>query len=247
MDLQQVTIFGVPLPYLRREEILARCRSFLLSGQHTIATVNPEFLLEARRNDAFHSYLLSTDLNVTDGFGIVLVAAMKGKFGLRRTTGVALTLELCRLAAAEGKRVFLFGGFENTPYRAAEAVRRTLPTLRIVGAENEWDSQGHRRSETEIIASIRNAQPDILFVALGHVQQELWIRDHLSLLSSVHIAVGVGGTFDFFAGRVPRAPYPLQRLGLEWLWRLLVQPWRWKRILNAVIRFPFTALFANRS
>lgn len=246
MNSQPLVLFGVPLLALHRDEMLNRCRTFLSNGQHVIATVNPEFLMEARKNADFRSFLTTTDLNVLDGFGILLVSVLKGKFGLRRMTGVAMTLELCRIAAAERKSVFLLGGFDDVPRRAAIALQRRIPNLRIAGAENEWNQSGRRLSDHDVLESIRRSQPDILFVALGQVRQEFWIRDNLRALPSVRIAMGVGGTFDFLSGNIRRAPDVLRRMGLEWVWRLLLQPWRWKRIFTAVIRFPIAALFANK-
>jgi len=111
--------------------------------------------------------------------------------------------------------------------------------LKIVGAESGGEITNPKDTDIDLINRIKELKPKILFVAFGHVKQEKWIFYHLDQLPSVKLAIGVGGAFDYISGNVRRAPEFMRRIGLEWLFRLIQQPSRWKRILNAVIVFPF--------
>ena len=121
---------------------------------------------------------------------------------------------------------------------AAEALKKQFPSLRILGAE-EGIRQGQGATNKEaLIERIKHAKPDVLFVAFGAPKQDLFIAQHKAALE-VPVMMGVGGSFDFLAGIVPRAPRWLRTIGLEWLWRLLLEPWRFPRIITATIRFPW--------
>lgn len=163
-------------------------------------------------------------------------------------TGVDLLETLARAAATHGWTLYLVGG---DPGRA-EAVRtiltQTYPDLTILGAEEgiPKPTNGNPSEQTtqDLVARIRAAKPDILLVAFGAPKQDRFISDHRNDLG-VPVMMGVGGAFDFIAGTIPRAPVWLRTLGLEWLWRFSVEPWRWRRILTATVRFPL-AVFAAR-
>jgi len=125
--------------------------------------------------------------------------------------------------------------------RAAETLRKKFPRLRIVGAESGGQNVDPS-VPSPVLTRIQAAQPSVLFVAFGHGKQERWIARHLAKLSSVKVAVGVGGSFDYLAQVVPRAPLEWRSLGLEWLYRLIRQPRRWKRIYRAIIVFSLLVL-----
>jgi N-acetylglucosaminyldiphosphoundecaprenol N-acetyl-beta-D-mannosaminyltransferase len=118
--------------------------------------------------------------------------------------------------------------------------------LRVVGARSggrvRRDQAGNLGINDDDMAAIQSAQPDLLFVAFGHGRQEGWIAQNLPRLPSVAVAMGVGGTFDFIAGRAKRAPIIFRQIGLEWLWRLFREPRRWRRIIDAVIVFPYLVI-----
>lgn len=172
-----------------------------------------------------------------------------------RIAGSDFVWEIAALAAHEGYSMYLLGAGEGVAERAAEELRRfsrssdpATSELRIVGAEAGPSFSHSERSEeshTNVCKKILEAKPDVLLVALGHGKQEKWIAAHLHELPSVKIAMGVGGAFDFIAGRVRRAPRLLRALGLEWLWRLILQPWRIVRIYRAVIVFPLLLLLKS--
>jgi len=144
---------------------------------------------------------------------------------------------LLKRAAEKGWKVFLYGGRAGIAERAAQRLWRSFPQLKIVGVESGWRSWS-RLSDRTIRRRIRQSQADILLVALGAPRQELWIDRHRSEFGSVCLAVGVGGAFDFWSGAVRRAPLRWQRLGLEWVWRFLLEPRkRWRRIQTATVGF----------
>src|SRR6266545_2651801 len=220
---RRIGILGVAVDDLTEEEALERIAGLIAAGgPHQVVTVNPEFIMEARRNSASRRVLAAADMATADGFGLLLVARWRGMPFRGRVTGVALVERLAALAAARG----------------AEALRRAHPALRVAGC---FAGSPRAADEPAIRARIAAARPDVLLVAYGHPAQDLWIARNQPQLR-VPVAIGSGGTFDYLAGVAPRAPAWVRRLGLEWLYRLLRQPRRWRRILVAVPLFLWAAL-----
>ncbi len=192
-----------------------------------ICTVNPEFIVDAQSNDAFAAVLRRADLRVPDGVGVLWAARLLGAAPLHeRVTGSDGIYRIAERAAQHGWRVFFLGAGLDVAQQTAERLRALYPGLIVAGAytgspsDSDWPA---------IAAWLQSTQPDILFVAFGHPKQDFWIHRHRAELP-VAVALGVGGAFDFVAGVAVRAPHWLQRLGLEWLDRLIRQPWRWRRM-----------------
>lgn len=247
----RVNILGVPIDAVRREEALARAERFLEEPRgHFVATPNPEMLVAANQDPDFRRILGLADLAIPDGFGLVVMARQRGVILPERVTGTDFLDDLAGLAAKKGKTVFLLGGEGDISRRAADILERRHPGLKVVGTLSGGmvgrDEGGALKLDPGTDDAIRAAAPDILFVAFGHGKQEEWISRHLPVLPSVRLAMGVGGAFDFIAGRVPRAPEWFRRRGLEWLWRLAMQPRRIGRIWTAVVVFPWLALTEKR-
>ncbi len=248
----RIEILGVPIDAVTRKEAGERAGRFLddPAAGHMVMTPNPEMLVLAHRDARFAAVLRHADLAVADGFGLLLAAKVRGVRIPERITGVDFIGDLAAIAIRKEKTVFLLGGKGNVAARAADALKAAHPGLRIAGAENGGtvmtDDGGVPRIAAESMNRIRAAKPDILFVAFGHGTQERWIAAHLVELPTVRLAIGIGGAFDFLADDVRRAPAPMRALGLEWLWRLLAQPWRWRRIVDAVIVFPWLAITEKR-
>lgn len=232
--MKSPTLLGVELSSLNESDIQAEIESFLESENlNHIATVNPEFLVEANNNLEFKKLLNQTALNVCDGFGIKFWTKILYKKNITRITGVHLAEDLCALAAKEQKSVYFLGGF-GVAKQAAHIMGIKHPTLPIAG----WED-----GDPDVISQqIIKAKPDIILVAFGSPAQEFWIQKYAARIPSLKIAVGVGGTFDFWAGKAWRAPKLIQKFGLEWLWRLSTQPKRAKRIYNAVVVFSWLVL-----
>ena len=242
-----VKILNIPIDQIDLAGVLERCREWLSgSGGHQIATVNPEFVMTSQRDEKFAHVLQNTALNIADGVGLLYVSRLLFEKKLYRVTGVELTEQLAALCGEMGKTIYLVGAGPDVAEQTAEVLKKKHPSLIIVGAE-EGIAAGMPESEREaankeLIENIVSVAPDVLLVAFGAPKQDLWIARYLSQLSSVKIAVGVGGTFDYIAGVVPYAPYWIRTLGLEWLYRLATQPHRFNRIVTATIRFPLAAL-----
>jgi len=220
-------------------EAIERIAGFVTEGgPHQIVTVNPEFVMEARRNSAFRRVLAAADMATPDGFGLLLAARLRGNAFRGRVTGVALAELIAGRAAERGWSLFLLGAAPGVAERAAAMLQRNHPGLRIAGC---YAGSPRRDEEPAIRARISAAQPTVLLVAYGHPAQELWIARNQPLLR-VPVAIGVGGVFDYLAGETPRAPAWMRRFGLEWLYRLIRQPQRWRRILVAVPLFLWAAL-----
>jgi len=220
-----------------------------LDGDRTfrIFTPNPEILLRARSDAAYADVLRSADLALPDGTGVTLVQTLRDRRSLRRWPGVEIAAFLVGLAAERGETVAFVGGAPDVAERAA-ARWRTLPGLKVVvaGAGVEVDEDGSARPaerDEEMVDAIRSEAPAIVLVGLGAPKQERWIARHADAFPSVRIMIGVGGAFDMWTGSKRRAPRAFRTLGLEWLWRLALEPRRLPRILRATVVFPALALF----
>jgi N-acetylglucosaminyldiphosphoundecaprenol N-acetyl-beta-D-mannosaminyltransferase len=192
-----------------------------------VVTLNPEMVIAAQRDRAFAALLRQADLVTADGVGVLWALRLRGECLPQRVTGVDLLVALTELAAATGGRLFLLGGAPGVAEAAGEVLCRRFPGLTLAGT---YAGSPAVAADGEALRRIEAARPDLLFVAYGAPAQERWIARNRDALSGV-VAIGVGGALDFLAGRVPRAPTWMRELGLEWLYRLWRQPWRWRRML----------------
>lgn len=250
---QGAEIFGVRLDELAsRGALRTRCASLLDGdGPARIFTPNPEILLLARADPAYAALLNTADLSVPDGVGVAAVASVRLRRRIRRFPGVDVAATLLELAAARSAPVAFVGGSAGTAERAAVVWRRRAPGLEIVvvGDDVAFGPDGRavdRTIDGAVTDALRAAAPAVVLVGLGAPKQERWIAAHADRASSVKVFVGVGGTFDMWSGRLPRAPAPVRRAGLEWAWRLLLEPGRLPRILRATVEFPLRALTDRR-
>lgn len=237
-DVPRIHLLGVPIDALSRKEAVQALHACCGGGRHHVMTPNSEMLVEATRNPRFHALLRSTQLNLPDSQGLLWMARVTGQRLPERVSGVDAVQELCA-KLDEQHPVFLLGAAPGVSDRAAEELQRRNPRLRIAGT---YVGSPRPQDSAEILRRIQAVGPHILFVAFGAPAQDLWIAKHLPLLPSVRLAMGVGGTFDFLAGVQKRAPRWMQKLGLEWLWRVLREPRRIGRIWRAVIVFPWLVL-----
>lgn len=237
--MNRVTLLGVPIDAVSMAEAVARIRTLLVGEtQHHVMTPNNEMLVQAYHDASFRALLNRTALNVPDSTGLLWAARWTEKRLPERVTGVDTVQALC-MELDETTPVFFLGASEGVAERAAEMLRMSNARLRIAGAyagsPNEVDVQ-------EIVRRINASGASLLFVAYGSPSQDQWIAAHLHAMPSVRVAMGVGGTFDFLAGTQRRAPLWMRNLGLEWLYRFIKQPSRWRRIWNAVVVFPLLVI-----
>lgn len=214
-----------------RKRIAARAPAY-------VVTLNGAMLVQAARDPDLRDLINGAGLVVPDGIGVLLAARILGVDLPERVAGIDLAVALCPVAASSGYRLFLLGGAPGVADATAAELRRRHPELRTVGAHHGFFAP---HEEPDVLAQIRAAAPDVLLVALGAPRQEYWMRRWTAELG-VPVAIGVGGSFDVIAGRIPRAPRWMQRVGLEWLFRMLREPRRW-----AVVRtIPSLFLLALR-
>lgn len=235
-----VTILGVRVDNVTPEEAIHRISGFLQEDRlHQVVTVNPEYVVAAQKDAEFAQVLQQAALAVPDGFGLLLASRWLGRPLRSRVTGVELTWRLASLAATQGHRLFLLGAAPGVAELAAKRLKAAYPNLSIAGT---YAGSPQTEEEEEITARIRAAQAQILLVAYGAPAQDKWIARNRHRLTGVRVAMGVGGVFDYLAGVVPWAPPLVRGLGLEWLYRLIHQPWRWRRVWNAVPYFTWLVL-----
>lgn len=191
-----------------------------------VATVNPEFVMLARLDHGFRQVLQRASLRTADGAGLMLAGRILGHPLPARVTGVDLALGVARSAAQRGDRVFFLGAPPGVAEAAAGNLAGEFPGLQVAGTFAGVSSEA---GDDETLAAVRAANPDIILVAYGAPAQELWLARNLDI-SGAAAGIGVGGTFDYLSGRVRRAPAWMRRVGLEWLYRLLREPARARRM-----------------
>ena len=192
-----------------------------------IVTPNPEIVWNTRRNDAFRTAINNAKLVLPDGIGIIIAAKILGTplFG-GRVPGIDFASLLFEKMAATGSSVYLFGSKPGVAEEAGHKLKEKHPGLVISGT-----SDGYFIDDEPIIELINEAKPDLVLVCLGAPKQELWMAENIKRLNT-NLCAGLGGSLDVFAGKVKRAPKLFQKLGLEWLYRLITQPSRIKRTLK---------------
>jgi len=240
----RISILGVPVDILSHDQAVQSCVDLVYKeGPRQVATVNPEFVITAQNDDEFHNVLDSADLCIADGIGLIWASRFKG-FALReRVAGSELVFDLARVAADNGWRLFLLGAAPGVAGEAAEKLVARFPGLLIAGVHSGSPDPAQAADICDLIS---NSRADLLYVAYGAPAQDKWIYRNRYRLATVSLAMGVGGSLDFISGRAARAPRIFQRLGLEWFYRLLRQPWRWRRML-ALPEFVLRVLFTRNS
>ncbi|WP_075982973.1 WecB/TagA/CpsF family glycosyltransferase [Bacillus massilinigeriensis] len=230
--MKTVDILGIPFVSTSFDHMASLLSERVERKEKTfVVTANPEIVMFAKEDDTYESYLESADYIVPDGNGILLAGKILHKPVEERITGYDLTVELLSRGNKNGWKVYLLGGQEEVNQKAVANIKLTYPNVQVVGSHNgffDW-------ADDDIQQQISSTEPDLVFVALGVPKQEKWIAENLNRFSK-GIFIGVGGSIDVIAGEVKRAPMFWQRLKLEWLYRLLKQPSRWRRML-ALPRF----------
>jgi len=222
------TILGVRVHDVTMQEALDRMESMIRrGGAHHVVTVNPEFIMTAGSDTGFRRVLNGADLAIPDGIGTVAASRLLRRPIRERVTGVDVVEQFARRAGMKGYRCFFLGAAPGVAERAADILRGKHPGFEVAGT---YAGSPRREEEKEICGIIESAAPDVLFVAYGSPVQDLWIDRTRSRLH-IPLSMGIGGAFDFIAGVVPRAPAWMHRMGLEWLYRLIRQPSRWRRML----------------
>lgn len=240
--MAKAVVLNVKIDAIKMADAVTKINEFIEEARpRLIATANAEMVMLAQEDNRLADILAAADLVLPDGAGVVWASRYTGQLMPERVAGYDLVQRLLAEAAANGYRVYFFGGAPGIADQAKQTAERQYPGVRIVGTRNGFFTPA---DEQQIIDDIRVCRPDILLAALGIPKQEKWLADH-RLQLEVPVSIGVGGTFDVMAGVVPRAPVWMQRTSLEWLFRLLRQPTRFIRML-ALPRFVFRVMLSKK-
>lgn len=224
----KIIILGVPFSKMSMKETIDEIENRVKGNNEElfkIITGNPEIVLSAQKDNEVKRILEEAEMITADGVGIILAAKWKKQPLPERVTGIDLLLEALNRGSKEEWSFYFFGSSEEVNQKAVENIMVKYPGVKIAGRHNGYFDPAE---EGKILEDIQRAKPDLLIVALGAPRSEIWINKNKAILNA-KVAFGVGGSLDVISGKVKRAPQIWQKLKIEWLYRLLIQPSRIKR------------------
>lgn len=227
-------ILNIPIRPETKKTILEKIKKYLQKpeGFFHIVSINPEILVQAQNNEEYKKVLATAQIQICDGFGIVLAGKILGIDVGERVTGVDLMEELVKLASYLDCHITLIGGKHNLANKLAECYNEKFHVRNFIGLEGFHDILNPTAEETEKISSIvADFTPQIILASFGSPAQELWFQRNADKLQGI-MCVGVGGAFNYLSGEVARPPKFIRHIGMEWLYRLIREPWRWRRQLR---------------
>ena len=230
--MDHTEILSVKLCALSESEILARLSSLIEKTQRcAVFTPNTQMLLAAKRNARICALLNSATLNIPDGVGVRVASRLQSKRELAKTSGIDIGERLLAICAKRSLRVFLLGARDGVAEKAARELCRKYRGLKVCGVQHGYFEK--RGAENDrVIEKINSCAPDLLIVCFGFPLQEAWVRANLKRLTSVRLALCLGGALDVWSGKLRRAPRCVSASGLEWLWRVAIEPRRAKIFLD---------------
>lgn len=236
----RLDVLGVKVDPVDQRRALDAITGFLDGeGCRQVVTLNPEYVMRAGGQPELLRIINGCDLCVPDGMGIVWASRLLGKPLEGRVTGTGLLPEIARVCDERKFGIFLLGGGPGVADQTSAILTRRFPGLKIAGASSNDPEDGART-----VKEINESGAAVLAVAYGCPKQDLWIDRYRGELTGVKVAIGVGGAFDFISGKIPRAPRFMRRAGLEWLFRLWLEPRRARRML-ALPRFAALVLLSR--
>ena len=229
MKLETVKIFDIAISKLDMRQTLDWLHSIVLERSVTqVITANPIMLMAAEGDPAYKKMMQQAELIVPDGTGLVWAAKHIGQPVRERVAGIDLMMGLLTLAEHHGWKVYFLGASADVISAAVKNLTDKFPRLQVCGYR---DGYFNHEKDDQVITEIIEQAPDLLFIGRSASQQEPWIHLHKKKLA-IPVMMGVGGSFDVLSGRLKRAPKLWQTLRVEWLYRLLQEPWRYKRMLD---------------
>lgn len=234
--MNKENILGVDVSPLSYEDLKKNIEKDIENNKKSfIVAINPEKILKARKDEKLKELLNNATYEIPDGIGVIYASKLRKGNIKTRITGIDSMEMLCKLSEEKKYKIFMYGAKEETIKKAKENLEIKFPNIQIVGTIN-----GYEKDNDKIISSINKSNADIVFVALGSPKQEYWITENMDKVSA-KIFQGVGGSFDVFSGNIKRAPKWMQKIGLEWLYRLIKEP---KRIFRQIklVKFLWLAL-----
>jgi len=264
--MNQIKLLDIKIDNISYKDTLKEIEDFIASKKpHQICTVNPEYLMQSKKDEELKHILNQSALNVADGGGLLYGARYTRQKLDYKVTGVDLIWKIAELSNKKQYRIFLLGGENDVAIKTAQILRHKFPKINIAGtfegkplikliSRKIWQANYRvRRSldmrrksninknNSQIMAQIAKAKPDILLVAYGCPKQDKFIARYAQYLN-VPVMIGVGGAFDYISGKISRAPVWMRNIHLEWLYRLFAEPKRFNRIITATIRFPLAVI-----
>jgi N-acetylglucosaminyldiphosphoundecaprenol N-acetyl-beta-D-mannosaminyltransferase len=225
--VQKVEILNFFFNSLKKNELLSHLYKKINNKEKTfLVTANPEIVMYANKDAGYKDIIQGADYLIADGYGIILASKILGNPLPERIPGFEIMTALLEEGNLQGWSVYFFGAKEEVVSKAVTTIEERYENLTIAGYHNgyfDWN-------DTYVQEEIKATEPDLIFVALGFPKQEQWISSNINHFNK-GIFIGLGGSFDVLAGEVKRAPLIWQKLNLEWLYRLIKQPSRWRRML----------------
>ena len=234
--MEKMKILGVKVNNITVEEAGEETKKLINESNKSCKMIfapNTEFIMRAQKDKEFFDILNESSLSTPDSVGVELAAKKMNTPLKERIPGQKYFRKILEVGEKEGWSFYILGGKGDTPDRAIDNIKTIYPNINIVGFNEGYFE---KKSEQDVINEINELKPNVLIVALGAPKQEKWIYKHKDELK-VDVACGQGGTLDYEAGNIKRAPEKIQKLGIEWLWRLFKQPSRIKRMLVLPVFF----------
>ena len=228
--MQKIAIMEIPFNNVTLAEAAELAFSFSENGKQVLAvTPNAEIMELCRKDCTVKKAVLSADIILPDGEGVLFAAKKLGTPLKEKVAGVDFGLECARIAVERGKSLFLLGGKPGVAKKAASELCTRFPRLKIAGAHSGYFARTGEENAA-VISKINESGADLLFVCLGTPLQEKWVCENRDLLKTPRLIACLGGSIDIYAGELARAPRLFIKMRTEWLWRLLREPWRIKRM-----------------
>ena len=234
--MKQSEILGTAFSLLSYQDVAATIRDWRENKEQHYVTLTPPYsVLMCQRDDELKEATKGASLTLPDGVGIILAASILRYPHCGRVTGPTLMLRLCDWGRAEGLRHFFYGGEPGVAEALAQRLEKSYPGLDVAGTCCPPFQKLTPVEDAQIVRQINRTDPDIIWVGLGSPKQEKWMAKHLSKITAAAM-IGVGAAFDFHSGLVKRAPAWMQRVGIEWAYRLAIEPKRmWRRNVNSFV------------
>lgn len=231
--MEKVNILGIPVDKITEKEALKKIINFINEKKfHLIVTINSENATKALENKEFLDVIKRADLVIADGIGIIFASKIMGNKLPERIPGIDLSYKLLEISNLKGYKIALIGGKEGIAEKAKENLKKIFSKLDILITYNGYFDE---EKEKIIIEKIQELEPDILLVGMGSEKQEVWIWKNREKFKNIGVCIGVGGTLDIWAGKKKRAPKFIQKIGLEWFYRMIIEPKRIFRIFKILI------------
>lgn len=241
IQAEKSNILGVEFNLVSYEDVLSTIDKWRRSGKKSYITLTPAIsVMLCNRDKKLHCATANAGLTLPDSIGIILAAKLLGYGTCGRVSGPTLMLKCCDWGRSYGYRHYFYGGAESIADRLAEELSTIYPGLQIAGTFSPPFHQLSQSEDLRIVEIINATKPDVVWVGLGTPKQEKWMADHIGRIKATAM-IGVGAAFDFHAGNVRWAPVWVRKIGMEWFYRLILEPKRWRRFID-IPRFIFSVI-----